>query len=87
MAEPWSAPAPGRISRWVEEISWCGLGTVTTWGWSCEAKRPASGARPTSTVRSTATTSPVEKTRDATGCETTSGAISWPGIGGRSKSA
>ena len=29
-AEPWSAPVPGRISRWVEEISWCGLGTVTS---------------------------------------------------------
>ena len=26
MADPWSAPAPGRISRWVEEISWLGLG-------------------------------------------------------------
>ena len=46
-AMPWSAPAPGRISRWVEEISWCGLGTVTRCGWSLEANRRASGARPT----------------------------------------
>ncbi len=45
-ADPWSTPEPGRISRWVEETSWFGLGTVTSWGWSPGAKRRASGARP-----------------------------------------
>ena len=73
-ALPWSAPAPGRISRWVEEISWWGLATVTRCGWSCEANRRASGARPTRIARSTSTTSPVERTSLATGRETTAGA-------------
>ncbi len=58
-AEPWSAPEPGRTSRWVEEISWCGLGTVTSRGCSPAPKRRASGARPTSTARSTSTVSPL----------------------------
>ena len=31
-AEPWSAPDPGRTSRWVEETSWCGLATATRRG-------------------------------------------------------
>ena len=37
-ADPWSAPAPGRISRWVEEISWWGLGTVTSRGCSVDGE-------------------------------------------------
>ena len=64
-AAPPSAPTPGRISRWVEEISWFGLGTLTSS--TCSSSRPRGcGARPTTTTRSTSTTSPLENTRRAT---------------------
>ena len=81
-ALPWSAPEPGRTSTWVEEISWCGLGTVTNRGWSVEVNRRASGARPISTARSTSTVSPLENTSRATGCAVTLGACGWPGMPG-----
>ena len=44
-----------------------GLGTVTSRGCSSAVNRRASGARPTSTARSTSTVSPVENTSRATG--------------------
>ena len=68
---------------WVEEISRCGLGTVTSRGCSVSLNRRASGARPITTARSTSTSSPFEICSRATGT-VTSGAGGCPGIPGGS---
>ena len=72
-AVPWSAPVPGRTSMWVEEISWWGLGTVTSRGGSasCTARlrRPADHRPPVDVD-----VWPLLMTRRATGTVST-----WPG--------
>ena len=68
---------------WVEEISRCGLGTVTSRGCSVSLNRRASGARPITTARSTSTSSPFEISSRATGT-VTSGAGGCPGMPGGS---
>src|SRR5659263_720918 len=73
-----SSPS-ARTSAWVREMSCCGLGNVTRRGRSRFVTRDTWGARPSSTVRSTATTWPVDSTSFAGGASCGAATRNGPG--------